>query len=338
MADMTTMEIIAGMEDITQTGQRRFMTEQPQLIGGNKGIGNGLFDQLVKREHKQLSGLALPWPHVNERISGLGEGTATLWVAPTGTGKTAAMNNIMNKTCYDDGLHALNIGVEMPPEIMMLRQVACRSNVTERDLRLNKNWHVSEKSRGQVQKACAEMDALDTYHYLFMPEFSISKIRGHAIRAKSQWDIKLLIFDYISEPEDATNKKQEWQNLSQLMWRLAVLARSLMIPVVVCGQTVLIVSRDYMTLDDIALAKYMSHHADVVIGQINKTASCIQTEADYKDAPGNMGNQKLYILKARHGGDDPAGMKHRYINLNYNRPTIRINEGLYPCYEKQTTL
>ena len=75
-----------------------------------------------------------------------------------------------------------------------------------------------------------------------------------------------------------------------------------------------------------------------MMGQINKTDSTMTAEKEFRDAPGDMGNQKAYILKGRHGGDDPGGLKHRYINLNYTRSCLRIQEGLYPCYDQQKTL
>ena len=158
MGKMSSSEIIAALEDMAQGAHKRFMMEKPVLIGG----GSGLFKQIESREERQLAGLPLPWAHINERISGLPPGTTTLWIAPTGTGKSAAMTNIMDKTCYKDKEHALLIGVEMPEEVMMLRQVACRSGVTERDLRLNRNWRANEQRRKAVEKACEQIEMAQT--------------------------------------------------------------------------------------------------------------------------------------------------------------------------------
>jgi len=327
---ITSEQLITGMEDVLQGAYQRLTSERPTVIGG----GSNLFEQVRSREPAQLTGLATPWPTLNHKISGLGPGTIMLWVSPTGTGKTTSMINLMNKIAITDKIPALFIGTEMNYEEIMLRSLACRAGVKERDLRLNQNWQTSAKTVEQVRKACYDMDSTDTYHYLCMPEFSLSKIRGHAIRMQMRYGIKLLIFDYVSEPEDAdTKSRKEWQNLSSFVWRMKGLAIKLNIPIVIVGQTPIITARDYMTLDDIAMAKYMSFHCDNIIGVINKNSNTLASEKALNIQ--NIGNQKMYILKARHGGEEAGSSGHRYINMNYERPILRITEGLFPPDQRQ---
>ena len=256
-----------------------------------------------------------------------------MWLSPTGTGKTSSMINMMVKTAFVEKFPALFIGTEMNMEEIMLRTVSCYSGVRERDLRLNKNWRTSDALITKVKTACDTIDALDTFHYICMPDFSLSKIRGHAIRTKMRYGIRLLIFDYLSEPEDADSKnRQEWQNLSNFVLRLKGLARQLETPIVFTAQTPLMGRRDTMTLEDVAMARYMSFHVDHVIGVCNKTNKTMANEAalNLRD----IGNQKAYIIKGRHGGESHQAQGHKYLNFQYDRDIIRVREGIAP-HERQ---
>jgi replicative DNA helicase len=241
------------------------------------------------------------------------------------------MLNWMDKWAFDDNLAGAMFSTEMQMEEIMLRSISLRSGVKERDLKLNTNWQKQPAQHARVRKACEEMDATNNAFHLYLPDFSISKIRGHAIRLKLRHDIKYIIFDYISEPEDESNRRrEEWQNLSGFALRLKGLARQLNIPIIVTAQTVLITKNDKMSLQDVAMAKYMSFHADNVIGVINKHAASLT--AEQSQGKTDMGNQKCYILKARAGGEtrECEGDNMAFINLQFDREILRIREKIQP--------
>ena len=320
--DLASEELLARLEDLTQGAYKRINRTDVETIGG----GSGLFKMIESRESLDIAGIATPWPTLNDRLSGLAPGGVTIWMSPTGTGKTTSMVSLCNHVCITNQIPGLMIGTEMPTEPIILKLVASRSGIKERQLRLNKDWQKTDGAIAAVKKACYDIDQTDAFKYLLLPDFTISKIRGHAIRAQMRYGIKFLIFDYLSEPADSDQSRSEWQNLSQFVWRMHVLATQLNIHIIITCQTTITANKETLTLMDTALGKYINFHVDNTIGVINKTQVTLLGE---KSIAKNLGNQKLYIMKARMGGEE-RGLKDdtfRYINFNHEREICRVTEG-----------
>ena len=148
-------------------------------------------------------------------------------------GKTAFVLSLARNVCVDHDKGVAFFSLEMSSTQLMLRLVVAESGLDSRDVRngnLNpEQWKHLETSIKPLANAPLFID--DT------PALSVFEFRSKVRRLKTQYDIQLIIIDYLQlmtgTPETRGNREQEVASISR---SLKAIAKELNIPIIALSQ------------------------------------------------------------------------------------------------------
>jgi replicative DNA helicase len=134
----------------------------------------------------------------------IGPGLVTLFGGPPGVGKTAfLMQLVVDALRLTPSLKALVANVEMPPKVLLDRQLARLSGV---DLHTIRHRKLTGEHRERIDAGMAALaDPLGRLAFLEMP-FTLERV----IQAGEQFDADVLVLDYLQRfapPGDHSHKK-----------------------------------------------------------------------------------------------------------------------------------
>ncbi len=270
-----------------------------------------VIDSLFQRK-AQLTGLATGFHQFDIMTLGLQPSDFIVVAARPSMGKSAFVCNIAEHVGIILKQPVAIFSLEMSKEQLVQRMLCSWARVNAHDARkgfLSQNdWPKLTKSASTLSSAPIYID--DT------PGMTVLELKAKARRLKAQFDIKMLVVDYLQLMQAAQSSESRQQEISEISRALKALARELNVPLIAVSQLSRAVeSRNDRRpqLSDLRESGAIEQDADVVV--------LLLREEYYK--PDDMdlrGKAEVIIAKQRNG---PVGS----VNLTFIREYTRFENA-----------
>jgi replicative DNA helicase len=198
--------------------------------------------------------------------------------------------------------------LEMSKEQLVQRMLCSHARVNAHNVRTGyltpSDWPRLTAAAGNLSESPIYID--DT------PSISVMELRAKARRLKANYDIKMIVLDYLQLMRGSGNIENRQQEISDISRSLKALARELNVPVIAISQLSRAVELrpDHRPLlSDLRESGAIEQDADVVV--------LILREEYYKPTPENEGIAEINIAKQRNG---PVGT----LNLSFIKEYTRF--------------
>ena len=234
-------ECYAGNEELetifANTEKNIFQLLQSQDTGEFvpiKQIVINALDRIEKASRIQgnVTGIATGFIDLDYRMSGLQPSDLILVAARPSMGKTAFVLNIAQYTAFHSDLATAIFSLEMSKEQLVNRLFSLESRVDAQMLRngnlSDTDWEKLIEVAGTIGRSKLIID--DT------PGISISELRSKCRKYKLEFDIQLIIIDYLQLMSGNGRTDSRQQEISEISRALKALARELHVPVIALSQ------------------------------------------------------------------------------------------------------
>ncbi|HGJ67173.1 TPA: replicative DNA helicase [bacterium] len=183
-----------------------------------------------KREH--VIGLPTGFHELDMATSGFQPSDLIVIAGRPGMGKSMFVQNIAQYVAGEYKKAVCLFSLEMSFQQLILRMLSATSNIEFQKLRTG---FISENDFGKLTMAASvlyEAPILidDT------PGISVMELRAKGRRLKAEYDVGLLIIDYLQLMQSRGRQESRQQEISEISRSLKGLARELNIPIIACSQ------------------------------------------------------------------------------------------------------
>ncbi|MDZ7269987.1 MAG: replicative DNA helicase [candidate division KSB1 bacterium] len=314
-------------ELIDQAEQKIFRLAERRLRRGFESIDRIMhetFDVVEQfhRRHGGVTGVPTGFTRLDELTAGLQNSELIIIAGRPSMGKTAFALNIAHHAAINAGVTVGIFSLEMARHQLALRMLCTAARVDQHLVRTGRladeDWPRLSLAVGHLAEAPIFID--DT------PAISVLEIRAKARRLKAQYNLGLLIIDYLQlvrGPSQAENRQQE---ISMITQSLKALAKELNIPVVALSQ----LSRAVETragdrrpiLSDLRESGAIEQDADVVL---------FLYRPEVYRAPEQEGTAEVIIGKQRSGPTGTVNLTFVKEYVMFANPAAEV--GLVPPEE-----
>ena len=213
--ELSTMKPDKGVESIKTLLPATFkkLEEMPQMQG-------------------QVTGLATGFTDLDTMTSGLHVGELAIVAGRPGMGKTAFALRIMEHVAVELNQACAIFSMEMSNDQIVQRLLCSRAKVSSHRLRTGRlrdpEWTNLNYAVGPLSESPIYMDDSAT--------LSIWDLRTKARLLKSQYDIQLLVVDYLQLMSGGGRIENRQQEISLISRSLKALSKELSMPVIACSQ------------------------------------------------------------------------------------------------------
>ncbi|MDO5408866.1 MAG: replicative DNA helicase [Lachnospiraceae bacterium] len=189
--------------------------------------------EIASRNRDAVTGIPMGFTDLDYQTSGLQPSDLVLIAARPSMGKTAFVLNIAHHVTIRKELSCAIFSLEMSKEQLVNRMLAMDANVDSQSMRNGKlsenDWEKLVESAGNIGTSKLIID--DT------PGISISELRSKCRKFKLEYDLKLVMIDYLQlmsgSGKSGENRQQE---ISEISRSLKALAREIDCPVIALSQ------------------------------------------------------------------------------------------------------
>ncbi|MCQ2507497.1 MAG: replicative DNA helicase [Dorea sp.] len=188
----------------------------------------------ASRQKGTVTGIPTGFVDLDYKLSGLQPSDLVLVAARPSMGKTAFVLNIAQYMAFKKNKGVAVFSLEMSKEQLVNRLFSLESQVDAQALRTgnlkDSEWEQLIEGAGNIGKSRLIID--DT------PGISVSELRSKCRKYKLEFDIDIVIIDYLQLMTGSVGKKSEsrQQEISEISRALKALARELKVPVVALSQ------------------------------------------------------------------------------------------------------
>ena len=271
-------------------------------------------DSLYQRK-ENVTGIATGFRDLDIKTAGLQPSDLIIMAGRPSMGKSAFATCIVEHTALVEKTPVAFFSLEMSKEQLVQRLLCSHARVDAHKVRTGflsqADWPRLVSAAGKLSDAPIYID--DT------PGISILELRAKARRLKSQFDIKLIVLDYLQLMEGPARADSRQQQISEISRSLKALARELNVPVIAISQLSRAVEQrtDHMPqLSDLRESGAIEQDADLVV--------LLLREEYYNQTEENKGVAKINIAKQRNG---PTGIVELALLGEYVRFENRANRS-----------
>ncbi|HLW42824.1 MAG TPA: replicative DNA helicase [Flavobacterium sp.] len=291
--------------DVTQGNIKKSTETAESLVAQAKKR----IEDIGKREG--LSGTPTGFHKLDALTSGWQPSDLIIIAARPGMGKTAFVLSMARNIAIDSNKGVAFFSLEMSSVQLITRLISSETGLSSEKLRTGKleqhEWEQLNVKVKDLEKAPLFID--DT------PSLSIFDLRAKARRLKSQYDIQLLVIDYLQLMTAGGNSKgigNREQEISTISRNLKGLAKELDIPVIALSQLSRAVetrgSSKRPLLSDLRESGAIEQDADIV-SFIYRPEYYKITEWDDEERSPTDGQAEFIVAKHRNGGLDEIRLK-----------------------------
>lgn len=275
--------------------------------------------ETINRDKIHLTGITTGFPELDGLTGGLQRSDLIIIAGRPSMGKTAFALSIARNAAVEGKIPVAIFSLEMSVEQLTLRLVCAEANVDMHALRTGRlsaeEWQRISYHVGRISNATILID--DT------PALSTLELRAKARRLKAQYNIGLIIVDYLQLMQGMRAETRE-REISMISRSLKSLAKELDIPVIALSQLRRAVEErgdKRPMLSDLRESGSLEQDADVVIFVHRPEYYGITA---YDDGTPTEGTAEIIISKQRNG---PIGtirlgfLKHstKFVRLELTR-------------------
>ena len=296
--------------------------------------------QLVEKAFKKkgkYSGIVSGFEDLDNMLGGLQNSDLIILAGRPSMGKTALATNIaFNAAKYfsteEEKGSVIMFSLEMSAEQIGLRILAEQSRIPSDKLR---KGELNEKDSLELQNSYKEINNLNFY-FDDSPNLTVSELRSKLRRYKNNYNIKLVLIDYLQLIKPEGNRDNRVNELSEITRNLKQLAKEFDLPVISLSQlSRQVENRDDKRplLSDLRESGSIEQDADVVmfiyresyylqrnepIRGADETQESYQKKHDtWKDRNEEVFNKaELIVAKQRNG---PTGKIELYFDDKYTK-------------------
>ncbi len=248
-------------------------------------------DKLFQKKEK-VTGIATGFMDFDRMTSGLQSSDLIILAGRPSMGKSALAGSIVEYVGIEAQRPVAIFSLEMSKEQLVQRMLCSQARVDAHKVRTGflspSDWPLLTKAAGRLSNAKIFID--DT------PAISALELRAKARRLKSQYDIQLIVLDYLQLMRGHTRSDSRQQEISEISRSIKALARELKVPIVALSQLSRAVEsrQDHRPqLSDLRESGAIEQDADVVI--------LLMREEYYNPTEDNRGKADVIIAKQRNG-------------------------------------
>jgi replicative DNA helicase len=271
-------------------------------------------DGLYQRK-ENVTGIATGYRDFDIKTAGLQASDLIIVAGRPSMGKSALATCIVEHAAVVEKVPVAFFSLEMSKEQLVQRMLCSHARVDAHKVRTGflsqADWPRLVSAAGKLSDAPIYID--DT------PGISILELRAKARRLKSQFDIKLIVLDYLQLMEGPKSADSRQQQISEISRSLKALARELNVPLIAISQLSRAVEQrtDHMPqLSDLRESGAIEQDADLVV--------LLLREEYYNQTEENKGIAKVNIAKQRNG---PTGVIELAFLGEYMRFESRAARG-----------
>ncbi len=269
-------------------------------------------DGLYQRK-ENITGIATGFHQIDVMTAGLQKSDFIVIAGRPSMGKSALAASITEHVGTVEKIPVLFFSLEMSKEQLVQRMLCSHARVDAHKVRTGflsqADWPRLTNAAGKLSEAPIYID--DT------PAASALELRAKARRMKSQYDIQLVVVDYLQLMQGPASAENRQQQISEISRSFKALARELSIPLIAISQLSRAVEQraDHRPqLSDLRESGAIEQDADLVLLLLRKDY--------YNPTEENKGVAEVIIAKQRNG---PVGTINlafiaeyaRFENLSY---------------------
>ncbi|HXV18543.1 MAG TPA: replicative DNA helicase, partial [Candidatus Omnitrophota bacterium] len=265
-----------------------------------------VIDKLYQRK-EHITGLATGFHEFDTQTAGLQPSDLIIIAARPSMGKSALMTCIAEHVGMAVKAPVAIFSLEMSKEQLIQRMLCSCARVNAHKVRTGflaqSDWPNLTRAAAKLSEAPIYID--DT------PGISILELKAKARRMKAQYDIKLIILDYLQLMQGSGSAESRQQEISEISRSLKALARELSVPLIAISQLSRAVESrtDHRPqLSDLRESGAIEQDADVVV--------LLLREEYYNPTEENKGKAEIIIAKQRNG---PVGSVFMTFIHEYTR-------------------
>jgi len=271
-------------------------------------------DGLYQRK-ENVTGIATGYRDFDIKTAGLQPSDLIIVAGRPSMGKSAFATCVVEHAAVVEKVPVAFFSLEMSKEQLVQRMLCAHARVDAHKVRTGflsqADWPRLVSAAGKLSDAPIYID--DT------PGISILELRAKARRLKAQFDIKLIVLDYLQLMEGPSKADSRQQQISEISRSLKALARELSVPLIAISQLSRAVEQrtDHMPqLSDLRESGAIEQDADLVV--------LLLREEYYNQTEENKGIAKINIAKQRNG---PTGVIELAFIGEYMRFESRASRG-----------
>ncbi len=265
-----------------------------------------IIDRLYQRK-EHITGIATGFHEFDTQTAGLQPSDLIVIAARPSMGKSAFMTCIAEHAGMILKVPVAMFSLEMSKEQLIQRMLCSRARVDAHKVRTGflaqSDWPALTSAAAKLSEAPIFID--DT------PGLTVLELKAKARRLKAQFDIKMVIVDYLQLMQGGANSESRQQEISEISRSLKALARELHVPVIAISQLSRAVEsrNDHRPqLSDLRESGAIEQDADMVV--------LLLREEYYNPTEENRGKAEVIIAKQRNG---PVGSVFLTFIREYTR-------------------
>ena len=218
-------------ELIDRAEQRVFQIAEGELGKGLTPISSAIEEAIEIAQRGALAGVNTGYTDLDQMTAGFQPSDLIILASRPSMGKTA-LTLCMARNAAVNRVPVLYFSLEMSTEQLAQRLLCGEARVNSHIFRTGnlseEDWHRLANWIGKLMAAPLYID--DT------PAISVMELRAKARRAKSEYNIGLIIVDYLQLMTTSENFGSREQEIAYISRSLKALAKELAIPIVACAQ------------------------------------------------------------------------------------------------------
>jgi len=188
-------------------------------------------EQLYKRQ-EFITGVPTGYGEIDKKTAGLQPSDLIIIAARPSMGKTSLAMNIAQHAALVEKTGVAVFSLEMSKEQLVMRLLSSAGRINSQRIRTGRlhsdDWKKLTRAVGMLTEAPIYID--DT------PAISVLEMRAKVRRLASQYDIGLIIVDYIQLMRGRSNIENRTQEISEISRSLKALAKEHNLPVIALSQ------------------------------------------------------------------------------------------------------
>lgn len=273
-------------------------------------------DRLYQRK-EHVTGLATGYHDFDIKTAGLQPADLIILAGRPSMGKSALAAGICEYVGVDLNKPVAFFSLEMSKEQLVQRFLCSHARVDAQKVRTgylsHTDWPKLTSAAGKLSEAPIFID--DT------PGVSVLELRAKARRLKSQFDIQLIVVDYLQLMQGSSRAESRQQEISEISRSLKALARELGVPVIAVSQLSRAVESrtgNRPQLSDLRESGAIEQDADLVV--------FVFREEYYNQTEDNKNKAELIIAKQRNGPIGSIDMVFVKEWTRFENPEFRRSE------------
>ena len=218
-------------ELIDRAEQRVFQIAEGELGKGVTPISSAIEEAIEIAQRGALAGVNTGYAELDKMTAGLQPSDMIILASRPSMGKTA-LTLCMARNAAVNRVPVLYFSLEMSTEQLAQRLLCAEARVNSHVFRMGnlseEDWHRLANWIGKLMEAPLYID--DT------PAISVMELRAKARRAKSEYNIGLIIVDYLQLMTSSEKFGSREQEIAYISRSLKALAKELDIPLIACAQ------------------------------------------------------------------------------------------------------